>query len=212
MNAAIEMVKCCTKCGETKLREEFYPDSRGGRRASCKACHNAQVSRRRRTPEGREVARRGIAMRRSRSPRQAWIDYAHDVVRVAVRSGRLKSASETPCSRKGPDCSGRHELHHDSYLVGHLDKVRCLCEFHHRQVHAEATPPMPPRDELDAWLARRRVKRCARCEAKKPTKEFVGHPGTKDGLGSYCRDCRRAYQQRYREQQQARRAARGAVR
>ena len=37
------------------------------------------------------------------------------------------------------------------------------------------------------------MKKCFTCQIEKPTEQFYGSPNTSDGLGSYCKDCTRAY-------------------
>jgi len=48
------------------------------------------------------------------------------------------------------------------------------------------------------------LKRCSRCKQEKPVTEFGKHQRRKDGLQSYCRECKRAYDREYAKKNAAR--------
>lgn len=58
---------------------------------------------------------------------------AHDAVKYALRTGRLRKG---PCEREGSDCKGPVQAHHDDHFQPLA--VRWLCQRHHRQ--AESRP------------------------------------------------------------------------
>lgn len=42
------------------------------------------------------------------------------------------------------------------------------------------------------------MKECRRCLTSKPVAEFTSRKGSSDGLHSWCRECKRSYEARYR--------------
>ena len=141
------MSKRCTKCGEEKPLEEFYP-----RAAKCKPCYRADVRRNRLANADyyREYDRN-----RARSPerladrlarnRQFQSDCpekrrAHIAANNALRDGRIV---KTPCAFCGAD--DNLEAHHHDYSKP-LD-VTWLCRPCHRRFHALERMATYERDE-----------------------------------------------------------------
>jgi hypothetical protein len=59
----------------------------------------------------------------------------HNAVAVAINRGELAKASDTPCAKEGPDCSGIHHYHHSSYAEDQWLVVTCYCRRHHAEWH-----------------------------------------------------------------------------
>jgi hypothetical protein len=163
--AGLEMKKC-TKCGETKGREEFYRHAgmADGLLSKCKTCTKRDVRENRarkieyyreydrarsnlphrvearaaysQTPEGKEALRRGSKAWDKRNPIKKA---ASTAVSNAVRDGRL---TRQPCEICGKDNA---QAHHDDYSKP-LD-VRWLCTTHHAEWHKHNTPLCPDQEQ-----------------------------------------------------------------
>ena len=118
--------KCCTKCHEIKLINEFYKrsDSENKYTSHCKVCVNKRTS--------LNMKKRGLHYSRLRAIRlkkQPIKWRAYSIVRDALRDGRL--IRPTICSEcgNGPPIEG----HHHNYNKP-LD-VNWLCRPCHRNKH-----------------------------------------------------------------------------
>lgn len=159
-------MKKCTKCGETKGREEFYRHAKmaDGLLSKCKTCTKRDVRENRarkidyyrefdraranlphrvearaayaQTPEGKDALRRGSVAWGKRNPVKKA---ASTAVNNAVRDGRL---TRQPCEICGKD---KAQAHHDDYSKP-LD-VRWLCTKHHAEWHRHNTPKCPDQEE-----------------------------------------------------------------
>lgn len=163
--AVLEMKKC-TKCGETKGREEFYRHARmaDGLLSKCKTCTKRDVRENRarnieyyreydraranlphrvearaayaQTPEGRAANNRANRAYLERNPVKRA---AHIATGNAIRDGRL---IREPCEVCGEVDA---QAHHDDYSKP-LD-VRWLCTTHHAEWHKHNTPLCPDQDK-----------------------------------------------------------------
>ena len=158
-------MKHCNKCGETKELVEFYRNaaSNDGLSSNCKACVReyrqsdaakttrrawaqsdaGKVARRAhcraysQSEAGRRAHSRSSAKQREKSPFKIK---AKSKVQTEIRAGRMQPASDKPCEQASAWCGGRHEHHHDSYLVADWLRVRVLCHHHHKEWHRNNTP------------------------------------------------------------------------
>lgn len=161
----LEMKKC-TKCGETKGREEFYRQAKmaDGLLSKCKTCTKRDVRENRarkidycrefdraranlphrvearaayaQTPEGKDALRRGSVAWDKRNPVKKA---ASIVVNNAVRDGRL---TRQPCEVCG---AAKAHAHHGDY--GKPLDVRWLCTKHHAEWHKHNTPKCPDQEK-----------------------------------------------------------------
>lgn len=159
-------MKKCTKCGETKGREEFYRQAKmaDGLLSKCKTCTKRDVRENRarkieyyrefdrarsnlphrvearaayaQTPEGKEARSRGSVAWNKRNPVKKA---ASTAVNNAVRDGRLTGQ---PCEICGKD---KAQAHHGDYSKP-LD-VRWLCSKHHAEWHKHNTPKCPDQEK-----------------------------------------------------------------
>lgn len=125
-------MKVCPSCGEEKSSHHYHRAKarQDGMSLYCRLCQNhlAAASKRARP----DIAKRHLAAYRRNRPE---VIAAHEVVRVALRKGKLK---KLPCER----CGSRrvHAHHHISYQPeNHLDVI-WLCAKCHSEWHAVFGP------------------------------------------------------------------------
>lgn len=124
-----QITKCCTKCNQVKLLDQFYrhPDCRHGREPQCKVCRNEQdrawwVSH----PERVAEIQRRSASHRKRHPKRMK---ARLKTAYAVRTGKIPRA--THCEACGQQ--GKLETHHPDYEQ--WGNIVWLCRPCHLKVH-----------------------------------------------------------------------------
>lgn len=103
----------CRLCRHRESQKRYADRTRRQRRAADKAW--------RRSPEGKRWDR-------ERRKRDRVKVAARQAVNNALRDGRLVRGE---CERKGPDCCGQIEGHHEDYSKPLA--VRWLCQHHHKQ-------------------------------------------------------------------------------
>lgn len=157
-------MKRCSKCGNTKPLDQFYADGRArdGKRSACKECHALSVLQWRRNNPDRVKAINGTDRRgreriaaynrsyrvrhqheiaeRQRKYRNAdrSKDWARDLVRRAVKSGRI--LKPTTCEA----CGDNHniEASHRDYSSPLV--IQWLCVRCHRQLDMRARAALEP--------------------------------------------------------------------
>lgn len=139
--------KRCKRCGRRLPASDFYAHPRmgDGLLSFCKTCTKARVKAHRlaniqaaRDYDARRYRENPARRAQTRAQGEEWAERyperrrAHDLVRKAIRAGRM---ARGPCE-VGAGCSGPVHAHHDDYSRP-LD-VRWLCAAHHAQHHASA--------------------------------------------------------------------------
>ncbi len=222
---AVALTKKCSRCKETKAREEFYGDrSRGdGLSTTCKQCNRE----RRKMMRARLLKRKAGTLPKVKSKtchkcgqtkpamdfyvfasnRDGLSDLCKRCEREKGRAYHQRLSARYPTellhieSKWCPLCGEKRCVSEFYKAPGKAGGYRTLCKECDSRASAEYAKRIADREFSE--IRPKGTKRCSFCQRRLPAKEFNYCRSNADGLASYCRACGIEYkEQHYKEKQQ----------